>query len=187
MDKILDNLSKFETKIIFSDIFLENNKQIYENILENKKEFIFWFSSKKTENNDFSREWFYFDWEIETKKIKNIVSEFSWVLNLTNEKFYKKIEEICEKKWVWIEVFLKVDLWNSSWIKFDDLEKIINMISESENVSLVWFSVSSSDFENLEKFVNYKNKIAPNSFILTDFDEKNYIFALEKWVDILIF
>lgn len=182
----MKRIENFEWKIIFSEEFLEKNREFYEYCLDNYPDLIFWFSSKSFENYENQRENFYFSGKLETKKIKNIVSNYSWIIYLSNEKFYKKIEEICQKQDNWIEVFLKIDLWKSYWIKFEDLHKMIDFISESENISLVWFSISLNDLENFEKFLEFKNKVAPNSFILTEVEYISEIFDLDKKIDIFI-
>lgn len=178
-EEILLYLRENDKKIIFSEETLKNID--FEFIKENYPDLIFGFSSENFERNeDFEREFIYFSGEIDTKKIKNIVFNYNWFLFLDNEKYYKKIEEICEKQDNWCEVFLELTEKNDE--KF--FEKMLEIIADSENVSLVWFSTKIE--ENLEKINNFKTKFAPNWYILFDIKDFSSLKNFENKADIFI-
>lgn len=178
-EEILLYLRENDKKLIFSEKFLENNDIDF--IIENYSDLIFWFCSENIEKNEnFERENLYFSWEIDTKKIKNIVFNYAWFLFLNNEKFYKKIEEICEKQDNWCEVFLSIDSQKEE--KF--LEKMLEIISDSENVSLVWFSTKIE--KNLEKINEFKIKFTPNWYILFELKDFSSLKNFENKADIFI-
>jgi len=92
----LDEIKEFIWE--FSDEDLEILEWFWENRV----------SSLKEKNLD--REQTHFIGNIQTKEIKYIVSHCATIHSVDNVKQIKKINEICEKQWNWVKIFIQINL-----------------------------------------------------------------------------
>jgi len=108
-------------------------------------------------------------------------------------KQIKKINEICEKQWNWVKIFIQINLDSSKdWgIQIEEIPKFMELIDESENIWLIWFSaIWKWEFTKEEKKDEFKllkdlrDKYIPN-WIISAWTSRDYEIALEEWIEII--
>lgn len=196
--ELLEKFRNSESKLLAVTKYLEkdNTLEIVSKLEEEYLDILEWIwenrvSSLKEKNLD--REKVHFIWNIQSKEIKEIIKYTSVVHSLDDIKHLRKFEDICEKQWNWIQVFLQinVDSTKPGWIDEKDIPKFLDVVWEMENVSLIWFSaIWKSEYTKEEKeaefdlLINLRNKYLQNWFV-SAWTSKDYEIAIEKWVDII--
>lgn len=196
--ELLEKFRNSESKLLAVTKYLEkdNTLEIVSKLEEEYLDILEWIwenrvSSLKEKNLD--REKVHFIWNIQSKEIKEIIKYTSVVHSLDDIKHLRKFEDICEKQWNWIQVFLQinVDSTKPGWIDEKDIPKFLDVVWEMENVSLIWFSaIWKSEYTKEEKeaefdlLINLRNKYLQNWFV-SAWTSKDYEIAIEKWVDIV--
>lgn len=194
-------LKKFEwqnSKLLFVTKYW--NKEETENLLwqfsEEEFEVLVWVWEnrlKNLEEKSFDKEMSHFIGNLQTKEIKHIINYCRIIHSIDNVKQIKKIEEICQKSWNRVQVFIQINLDKDKewWIKVEQIPEFIALIDETENISLVWFSaIEKSKFSKEEKekefdlLISLRNKFIPNGLI-SAWTSVDYEIALEKWIDII--
>lgn len=142
---------------------------------------------------DLQRDQTHFIGNIQTKEIKEILKMCSVIHSVDNMKHIKKMEEICEKSWNWIQIFLQVNVDSSKpgWVVPEQIPEFLGLIGELENVSLIGFSAigkaqctveeKQKEFDLLKEL---KNKYLPNGYISAG-TSMDYKVALENDIDII--
>jgi len=139
------------------------------------------------------REQTHFIWNIQTKEIKHIVSFCETIHSVDNVKQIKKINEICEKQGTWVKIFIQIKLDENKewWIEISEIPKFMELIDESENIGLVWFSgIWISEFTKQEKINEFqilkdlRDKYIPNGVVSAG-TSRDYEIALEEKIDII--
>lgn len=139
------------------------------------------------------REAVHFIWNIQTKEIKFITQYCSTIHSLDTMKHVRKIDDICEKQWKWVKVFIQVQLDTTKpWgVQLDEIPSFIEAIDGTDNISLIWFSAiwksECGDDERREEFTllkQLKNKYLPNGIISAG-TSRDYKIALEEGIDIV--
>ncbi len=174
-DATLEIINKLETD--YMDIF--------EGIWENRIEALI--------EKNIDRNKVHFIWNIQSKQIKDIIKFSSFIHSIDDIKHIKKIEDICNKSWNWIQIFLQINIDNTkkAWISIEKIPEYLEIIWDMESVSLIWFSaIWKSEFTRKEKeaefdlLIKLRNKYLPNWFI-SAWTSIDYEIALEKWIDIV--
>ena len=148
-------------------------------------------NSLKEKNLD--REATHFIGNIQTKEIKFITKYCSTIHSLDNFKQIRKFDEICEKQWNWIKVFLQINIDSSKiwWIQIEEIPKFLEEINNTRNLSIIWFSAmwkaEFSEEEKKEEFrllKNLRDKYLPN-WIISAWTSRDYKIAIEEWIEII--
>lgn len=196
-----DLISKFknsDSKLLAVTKYWNINeiREFISNFNEDELEILVWFwenrvSSLKEKNLD--REQTHFIGNIQTKEIKYIVKYCSTIHSIDNIKQIKKINEICEKQNSWVKVFIqiKIDETKIGWIDVSEIPNFLEIINNSENIWLVWFSaIWKWEFSLDEKIDEFKllkklrDKYIPN-WIISAWTSRDYEIALEQWIEII--
>jgi uncharacterized pyridoxal phosphate-containing UPF0001 family protein len=103
------------------------------------------------------------------------------------------MEEICEKQNTWVKIFLQINVDSSKewWIKSEEIPKFMELIDESDNISLIWFSaIGLGEFTKKEKVEEFKllkdlrNRYIPH-WLISAGTSRDYEIALEEGIDII--
>jgi len=155
-----------------------------------------WFGENRVSSlkeKNLNREQTHFIWNIQTKEIKYITKYCDTIHSVDNIKHVKKLEEICEKQWTWVKVFLQINVDSSKewWIKSEEIPKFMELIDESDNISLIWFSaIGKWEFTKEEKVEEFKllkelkNKYIQN-WLISAWTSRDWEIALEEEIDII--
>ena len=165
--------------------FLDEDLNILEWFWENRV------GSLKEKNLD--REQTHFIGNIQSKEIKYIIKYCATIHSIDNMKQIRKFNDICEKAGTWVKIFLQINLDKTKdwWIEIDEIPKFMELIDESENVWLVWFSgIGKAEFtkqEKIEEFEllkNLRNKYIQNGLV-SAWTSRDYEIAIEEEIDII--
>lgn len=196
--QILEKIKESDSKILVVTKYL-NKEDTLETISfmeENYIEILEWFWENRIEwmyEKELDREITHFIWNIQTKQIKDIVKLASIIHSVDDVKQILKMEEICSKADLWVQIFLQinVDETKPGGIKQEKISEFLKLIWEMENVSLIWFSaIWKSEFTREEKeaefdlLLSLRNKYLQNWFVSAG-TSLDYEIALEKGIDIV--
>lgn len=196
--QILEKIKESDSRILVVTKYL-NKEDTLETISfmeENYIEILEWFWENRIEwmyEKELDREITHFIWNIQTKQIKDIVKLASIIHSVDDVKQILKMEEICSKADLWVQIFLQinVDETKPGGIKQEKIPEFLKLIWEMENVSLIWFSaIWKSEFTREEKeaefdlLLSLRNKYLQNWFVSAG-TSLDYEIALEKWIDIV--
>ena len=196
--QLLEQFRKSDSKLVAVTKYLEKDDTL-EVISKLEKEYLDileWIWENRIEilkEKELDRDKVHFIWNIQSKQIKDIIKYASVVHSVDDIKHLRKFEDICEKQWNWIQIFLQinVDDTKSGWISENDIPKFLDIVWEMENVSLIWFSaIWKSECSKEEKeaefdlLISLRNKYLQNWFV-SAWTSRDYEIALEKWVDIV--
>lgn len=196
--QILEKIKESDSRILVVTKYL-NKEDTLETISfmeENYIEILEWFWENRIEwmyEKELDREITHFIWNIQTKQIKDIVKLASIIHSVDDVKQILKMEEICSKADLWVQIFLQinVDETKPGGIKQEKIPEFLKLIWEMENVSLIWFSaIWKSEFTREEKEVEFdlllslRNKYLQNWFVSAG-TSLDYEIALEKGIDIV--
>lgn len=196
--QILEKIKESDSKILVVTKYLnkEDTLETVSFMEENYIEILEWFWENRIEwlyEKELDREITHFIWNIQTKQIKDIVKLASIIHSVDDVKQILKMEEICGKADLWVQIFLQinVDETKPGGIKQEKIPEFLKLIWEMENVSLIWFSaIWKSEFTREEKIAEFdlllelRNKYIPNWFI-SAWTSLDYEIALEKGIDIV--
>lgn len=196
--QILEKIKESDSRILVVTKYLnkEDTLETINFMEENYIEILEWFWENRIEwmyEKELDREITHFIWNIQTKQIKDIVKLSSIIHSVDDVKQILKMEEICSKADLWVQIFLQinVDPTKPGWIKQEKIPEFLKLIWEMENISLVWFSaIWKSEFTREEKeaefdlLLNLRNKYLPNWFVSAG-TSLDYEIALEKGIDIV--
>ncbi len=196
--QILEKIKESDSRILVVTKYL-NKEDTLETISfmeENYIEILEWFWENRIEwmyEKELDREITHFIWNIQTKQIKDIVKLASIIHSVDDVKQILKMEEICSKADLWVQIFLQinVDETKPGGIKQEKIPEFLKLIWEMENVSLIWFSaIWKSEFTREEKeaefdlLLSLRNKYLQNWFVSAG-TSLDYEIALEKGIDIV--
>jgi len=196
--QILEKIKESDSRILVVTKYL-NKEDTLETISfmeENYIEILEWFWENRIEwmyEKELDREITHFIWNIQTKQIKDIVKLASIIHSVDDVKQILKMEEICSKADLWVQIFLQinVDETKPGGIKQEKIPEFLKLIWEMENVSLIWFSaIWKSEFTREEKEAEFdllltlRNKYLQNWFVSAG-TSLDYEIALEKGIDIV--
>lgn len=196
--QILEKIKESDSRILVVTKYL-NKEDTLETISfmeENYIEILEWFWENRIEwmyEKELDREITHFIWNIQTKQIKDIVKLASIIHSIDDVKQILKMEEICSKADLWVQIFLQinVDETKPGGIKQEKIPEFLKLIWEMENVSLIWFSaIWKSEFTREEKeaefdlLLSLRNKYLQNWFVSAG-TSLDYEIALEKGIDIV--
>ena len=196
--QILEKIKESDSRILVVTKYL-NKVDTLETISfmeENYIEILEWFWENRIEwmyEKELDREITHFIWNIQTKQIKDIVKLASIIHSVDDVKQILKMEEICSKADLWVQIFLQinVDETKPGGIKQEKIPEFLKLIWEMENVSLIWFSaIWKSEFTREEKeaefdlLLSLRNKYLQNWFVSAG-TSLDYEIALEKGIDIV--
>lgn len=196
--QILEKIKESDSRILVVTKYL-NKEDTLETISfmeENYIEILEWFWENRIEwmyEKEIDREITHFIWNIQTKQIKDIVKLASIIHSVDDVKQILKMEEICSKADLWVQIFLQinVDETKPGGIKQEKIPEFLKLIWEMENVSLIWFSaIWKSEFTREEKEAEFdllltlRNKYLQNWFVSAG-TSLDYEIALEKGIDIV--
>lgn len=196
--QILEKIKESDSRILVVTKYL-NKEDTLETISfmeENYIEILEWFWENRIEwmyEKKIDREITHFIWNIQTKQIKDIVKLASIIHSVDDVKQILKMEEICSKADLWVQIFLQinVDETKPGGIKQEKIPEFLKLIWEMENVSLIWFSaIWKSEFTREEKEAEFdllltlRNKYLQNWFVSAG-TSLDYEIALEKGIDIV--
>lgn len=196
--QILEKIKESDSRILVVTKYLnkEDTLETINFMEENYIEILEWFWENRIEGlyeKELDREITHFIWNIQTKQIKDIVKLASIIHSVDDVKQILKMEEICSKADLWVQIFLQinVDETKPGWIKQEKVPEFLKLIWEMENVSLIWFSaIWKSEFTREEKeaefdlLISLRNKYLQNWFVSAG-TSLDYEIALEKWIDIV--
>lgn len=196
--QILEKIKSSDSRILVVTKYLnkEDTLETINFMEENYIEILEWFWENRIEwmyEKELDREITHFIWNIQTKQIKDIVKLASIIHSVDDVKQILKMEEICSKADLWVQIFLQinVDETKPGGIKQEKIPEFLKLIWEMENVSLIWFSaIWKSEFTREEKeaefdlLINLRNKYLQNWFVSAG-TSLDYEIALEKWIDIV--
>lgn len=196
--KLIEEFKNSESKLLAVTKYwnLEETNELISQFWEEDAEILigFWenrISSLKEKNLE--REATHFIWNIQTKEIKYIIQYCSTIHSIDNIKQIKKINEICEKQWNWVKVFLqiKLDSEKTWWIEIDEIPKFLEEIEKCENIWLIWFSgIGRWKFTKEEKRKEFKvlkelrAKYLQN-WIISAWTSRDYKIAIEEGIEII--
>lgn len=196
--QILEKIKESDSRILVVTKYL-NKEDTLETISfmeENYIEILEWFWENRIEwmyEKELDREITHFIWNVQTKQIKDIVKLASIIHSVDDVKQILKMEEICSKADLWVQIFLQinVDETKPGGIKQEKIPEFLKLIWEMENVSLIWFSaIWKSEFTREEKeaefdlLLSLRNKYLQNWFVSAG-TSLDYEIALEKGIDIV--
>jgi len=173
-----------ETNELISQ-FWEEGSEILIGLWENRV------NSLKEKNME--REATHFIGNIQTKEIKYITQYCCTIHSLDNIKQIRKIEEICQKQWNWVKVFIQINLDPNKewWIQIEEIPKFLDELAELENISLIWFSAiwkwEFSEEEKREEFrllKSLRSKYLQN-WIISAGTSRDYKIAIEEGIEIV--
>lgn len=196
--QILEKIKESDSRILVVTKYLnkEDTLETINFMEENYIEILEWFWENRIEGlyeKQLDREITHFIWNIQTKQIKDIVKLASIIHSVDDVKQILKMEEICSKADLWVQIFLQinVDPTKPGWIKQEKVPEFLKLIWEMENVSLIWFSaIWKSEFTREEKeaefdlLISLRNKYLQNWFVSAG-TSLDYEIALEKGIDIV--
>lgn len=196
--QILEKIKSSDSKILVVTKYLnkEDTLETINFMEENYIEILEWFWENRIEGlyeKELDREITHFIWNIQTKQIKDIVKLASIIHSVDDVKQILKMEEICSKADLWVQIFLQinVDSTKPGGIKQEKIPEFLKLIWEMENVSLIWFSaIWKSEFTREEKeaefdlLLSLRNKYLQNWFVSAG-TSLDYEIALEKGIDIV--
>jgi len=196
--KLITQFQKSDSKLLAVTKYwnIDEIKEFVWSFKEEDLDILVWFwenrvNSLKEKNLD--RDQTHFIGNIQTKEIKYIVKYCSTIHSVDNIKQIKKLDEICEKQWNWVKIFIqiKVDETKLWWINVSEIPKFLELIDETENIWLIWFSaIWKWDFTKDEKIKEFKllkrlrDKYIPN-WIISAWTSRDYEIALEQWIEII--
>ena len=196
--KLLADFKNSESKLLAVTKYwnLEETNEIISQFTEEDSEILIWLWENRVHSlkeKNLEREATHFIWNIQTKEIKFITQFCSTIHSLDNIKQIRKIDNICEKQWNWIKVFIQINVdSNKDWgIKEEEIEDFIAAIDETTNVSLIGFSIiwkaECSEKERREEFnyiKNIRNKYL-QKWVVSAWTSRDYKVAIEEWVDVV--
>jgi len=196
--ELLEQFKKSESKLLAVTKYLEKDDtiKIINELEENYSDIIYWYWENRVESlkeKELDREKAHFIWNIQTKQIKTIIKYCSTIHSIDSIKHLRKIEEICEKSWNWVKIFLQINIDSTKewWITPEQIPEFLNEIAESENISLVWFSaIWKAEFTREEKEAEFqllkelKNKYIQN-WLISAWTSKDYEIAIEKEISVI--
>lgn len=196
--QILEKIKSSDSRILVVTKYLnkEDTLETINFMEENYIEILEWFWENRIEwmyEKELDREITHFIWNIQTKQIKDIVKLASIIHSVDDVKQILKMEEICSKADLWVQIFLQinVDETKPGGIRQEKIPEFLKLIWEMENVSLIWFSaIWKSEFTREEKeaefdlLLSLRNKYLQNWFVSAG-TSLDYEIALEKWIDIV--
>ncbi|MDD3793852.1 MAG: alanine racemase [Candidatus Gracilibacteria bacterium] len=196
--QILEKIKESDSKILVVTKYLnkEDTLETVSFMEENYIEILEGFGENRIEGlyeKELDREITHFIGNIQTKQIKDIVKLASIIHSVDDVKQILKMEEICGKADLWVQIFLQinVDETKPGGIKQEKIPEFLKLIGEMENVSLIGFSaIGKSEFTREEKIAEFdlllelRNKYIPNGFISAG-TSLDYEIALEKGIDIV--
>lgn len=196
--KLITQFQKSDSKLLAVTKYwnIDEIKEFVWSFKEEDLDILVWFwenrvNSLKEKNLD--RDQTHFIGNIQTKEIKYIVKYCSTIHSVDNIKQIKKLDEICEKQWNWVKIFIqiKVDETKLWWINVSEIPKFLELIDETENIWLIWFSaIWKWDFTKDEKIKEFKllkrlrDKYIPN-WIISAWTSRDYEIALAQWIEII--
>ncbi len=196
--QLLEKFKNSKSKLLAVTKYLEKDDtiKIINDLEENYSGIIEWYWENRVESlkeKNLDREKIHFIWNIQSKQIKDIIKYCSTIHSIDSIKHLRKIEDICEKSWNWVKIFMQinVDKTKEWWINIEQIPEFLSEIAESENISLVWFSaIWKSEFTKEEKETEFdllkklKNKYIQN-WLISAWTSRDYEIAIEKEVDII--
>lgn len=196
--KLLADFKDSESKLLAVTKYwsLDETNELISQFSGDESEVLIWLWENRVsflKEKNLEREATHFIWNIQTKEIKFITQFCSTIHSLDNIKQIRKIDNICEKQWNWIKVFIQVNIDpEKEWgIKEDEIEKFIAAIDETTNVSLIGFSIiwkaDCTESERREEF-NYIKDIRNTylqKWLVSAWTSRDYKIAIEEWVDVV--
>lgn len=196
--QLLEDFSKSESKLLPITKYwdLEETNDIISQISDEEFSGLIWLWENRItslKEKNLEREATHFIWNIQSKEIKIITEYCSTIHSLGNLKQIRKINDICEKQWNWVKVFIQINLdEQKDWgILEDKIPEFMALIDETENISLIGFSgigkAECSDEERREEFKKLKairSKYLQNGIISAG-TSRDYKIALEEEIEVI--
>ena len=176
-----------------------SKKETLEIIFEIKKHYpdlVFWIWENRIEKiieKWLPRELTHFIWNIQSKKIDQIIEHSTTIHSLWNIKHAQIIDSTSKNKQVITKVFLQIKLDNEkdSWIKITDFPLVLEQIKKLENIEIIWISgMWTWNFTTLEKEKEFEtliylgDKYLPWKLI-SAWTSRDYEIALRYWIEIV--
>jgi hypothetical protein len=139
------------------------------------------------------RELTHFIWNIQSKKIDQIIEHCSTIHSLSTLKHAQIIDKISKDKSLITKVFLQVKLDNEkdSWIEILEFSTILEQIQRLENIEILWISgIWAWVFTTLEKekefetLINLRDKYLPWKLI-SAWTSRDYEIALKYGIEVI--
>ena len=150
---------------------------IWENRIEQIKE------------KNFDRDMVHFIWNIQSKKIKDIVRYCSTIHSLSNLKHAQIIEWQSKSTSAFIQIGLDKEKQNG--ISVEELPKFLKACKDYKYLKIIWisgmWSMKVSEKEKREEFQllkDLRNKHIPH-WLISAGTSADYEIALEEWIDIV--
>ena len=175
---------------------LDETNNIISQLSEQDSEALIWLGENRVnalKQKDLEREATHFIGNIQTKEIKFITKHCSTIHSLDNLKQIRKINDICEKQWNWVKVFIQINIdpEKEGWISPDKIPEFMSAIDETDNISLLWFSAiwktESTEQERREEFILLKelrNKYLQNGLVSAG-TSRDYKIAIDEEINII--
>lgn len=195
---LLEDFSKSESKLLAVTKYwdLEETNDIISQISDEEFSGLIWLWENRVtslKEKNMEREATHFIGNIQTKEIKHILTHCSTIHSLDNVKQVRKIDDICQKQWNWIKVFIQVNIDDEKeWgIAEEKIADFMAAIDETDNISLIGFSAigksEATETERREEFKRIKeikNKYLPNG-LTSAWTSRDYQIAIDEEIDVI--
>lgn len=195
---LLDEIELSKSKLLAVTKYWNKNEtiNIISEIKKHKPNLLFWIWENRIEKiieKDLPRESTHFIWNIQSKKIDQIIEYCSTIHSLWNLKHAQIIDTLSKEKWIITKVFLQVKLDNEkdSWINTIDFPLILEQIKKLENIKIIWisgmwaweFSLEEKEKE-FDTLVNLRDKYLPWKLI-SAWTSRDYKIALKYGIEVV--
>ncbi len=196
--QLIDDFKKSESKLLAVTKYwnLEETNDLISQFSEEDSEVLIGLWENRVSSlkeKELEREATHFIWNIQSKEIK-FITKYCWTIHsLDNIKQIRKINDICEKQWNWVKVFIQIniDATKEWWISPDKITDFMTIIDDTENISLMWFSAiwksECSEEERREEFKFLKeirSKYLQN-WLISAWTSRDYKIAIEEEINIV--
>ena len=166
--------------------------QIWEEASENYGDILYGIWENRIEQikeKNLDREIIHFIWNIQSKKIKEIVRYCSTIHSLSNLKHAEIIESQSINTSAFIQIRLDTEKQNG--ISVEDLPKFLEACKDFKHLKIIWISgmwsvkiTEKEKREEFQKLIKLRNLHLPHLLISAG-TSADYEIALEEWIDIV--
>ncbi len=174
----------------------KDTHEIIKEVKKNYPEILFWIWENRIEKiieKWIKRDDMNYIWQIQSKKLRKIVTFCGTIHSLENIKHAELIDQISKEKNLKTYVFLQIKLDNEkdSWIKIEDFSTILEQIKKLENIEILWisgmwaweFTIEEKENE-FELLINLKDKYLPWKLI-SAWTSRDYEIALQYKIEVI--
>jgi len=191
---VFEKVQKADKKILLVTKYWDNNvcQKIMQEAENNYQKIVYWLWENRTETikeKSTPREKNHFIWNIQSRKIPEIVKYCSCIHSLASIKHAEKINT----QWFSTSVFIqiKLDEHKDIWIWESELADFLAQCKNFENINIIWISgMWSADIWETEKREEFKKLISLRDMYIPQWlisagTSRDYELALEEWIDIV--